>query len=130
MTKSNALAVLAVVAVLLMGSPSLQAHHGTAAFDMNRWITVKGTVTGFDWTNPHTYIYLDVKDDKGNIEKWTNEGGSPLMLSRYGWNRNIIKKGDQVTVSGHPAKDGTKFMRLEKLVLPNGQELPGNALVG
>ena len=97
---------------------------------MNKWVTLKGTVTSFDWTNPHSYVYLDVKDDKGNVEKWTSEGGSPLMLTRYGWNRNIIKKGDQVTVSGHPAKDGSKFMRLEKLVLPNGQELPGNALVG
>jgi hypothetical protein len=128
--KSNIYAALAVVAILLMVSSPVQAHHGTAAFDMNRWVSLKGTVTSFEWTNPHSYVYLDVKDDKGNVEKWTSEGGSPLMLSRYGWNRESIKKGDQVTVSGHPAKDGSKFMRLEKVVLPDGKELPGNALVG
>ena len=99
-------------------------------FDMTKMITVKGIVTNFEWTNPHSYVYVEVKDDKGNVEKWTAEGGSPLMLSRYGWSRGSVKNGDVVTISGHPNKDGKKVMRLEKIVLPDGTELPGNALVG
>jgi hypothetical protein len=124
------LAVVAVHFYLFLTPVPALPHHGIAMFDMTKWVTVKGTVTDFEWTNPHSYVYVDGKDDKGNADKWSAEGGSPLMLTRYGWSRGTVKKGDQVTLVGHPNKDGRKMMRLEKIILPDGKELPGNALVG
>lgn len=113
---------LALCAVLLR--PAL-AHHSSAAFDMDHRVTVKGTVTKFDWANPHTFIYLDVKNKAGAVEEWRVEGNSPNMLSRVGWTREIIKEGDAVTVTGAPAKNGTSVMRLDNVVLANGQKLDG-----
>ena len=92
-------------------------------FDMAHVTTVKGTVTDFEWTNPHTYVVLDVKDDKGNVEKWSAELGSPGMLGRVGSRKNMVKPGDQITAVGNRAKDGRSFMRLKKVIFADGQEL-------
>jgi hypothetical protein len=121
----NYLLVFPVTAVLLLLSlaGSTYAHHANASFDMINSATVKGTVTGFDWTNPHAYIYLDVKDAKGVMEKWSVEMGSIGMLARAGWRRDTVKPGDEITVVGNRAKDGKQFLRLSKLVFANGQEL-------
>ena len=121
----NRLAVFPVTAVLLLLSlaASTYAHHGFVSwFDMSRSVTVKGTVTSFDWTNPHAYIYLDVKG-KDAVEKWSVEMGSIGMLARAGWRRDTVKPGDEITVIGNRAKDGKTFLRLSKLVFSNGQEL-------
>ena len=100
------------------------AHHGIVAwFDMSRSITVKGTVTSFEWTNPHSYIYFDAKDEKGASEKWSAEMGGVPMLGRAGWRRETVKPGDQITLIGKPAKDGRHSILLDKVVLANGQEL-------
>ena len=122
----NRLAVFPVTAVLLLLSlaASTYAHHGFVSwFDMSRSVTVKGTVTSFDWTNPHAYIYLDVKDDKGAIVKWSAELGAIPMLTRAGWKRDTLKPGDEITMTGNPAKDGKPVMHLDKIVFANGQEL-------
>ena len=122
----NRLAVFPVTAVLLLLSlaASTYAHHGFVSwFDMSRSVTVKGTVTSFDWTNPHAYIYLDVKDDKGAIVKWSAELGAIAMLTRAGWKRDTLKPGDELTMTGNPAKDGKPVMHLDKIVFANGQEL-------
>jgi hypothetical protein len=95
---------------------------------MTHTTTVKGTVTGYEWTNPHAYIYLDVTDDKGNIEKWTTELPALGILTRDGWRRDTLKPGDQITAVGNRAKDGRMFVRLEKIVFANGQELAANVL--
>ncbi len=101
------------------------AHHGEANYDTEKTVHVKGTVTQFEFVNPHVQITLDVKNDKGEIEKWTGEARSPAMLSRYGgWDRNTIKVGDVITLYGHRTKNGTFFMRLEKIVKADGKELP------
>jgi Family of unknown function (DUF6152) len=110
---------------ILLVSVPLFAHHSSAAFDMDHLITIKGTVTNFEWTNPHTFIYLDVKNANGNIEQWRVEGNSPNMLTRVGWTRNIIKAGDQLTVTGAPARNGAKIMRLDSITLESGQKLDG-----
>ena len=89
---------------------------------MTNSATVKGTVTGFDWTNPHAYIYLDV-NGKDAVEKWSVEMGSIGMLARAGWRRDTVKPGDEITVIGNRAKDGKTFLRLSKLVFASGQEL-------
>jgi hypothetical protein len=119
-------AVFAVAALLLLLSlgGSAFAHHGFVSwFDMSKSTTVKGTVTSYDWTNPHAYIYFDVKDEKGAVEKWSAELGALGMLARAGWSRNTLKPGDEITATGNRAKDGKPIMHLDKIILANGQEL-------
>ena len=113
-----------IAALLLSLSGPALAHHGFVSwFDMGRSVTVKGTVTSFDWTNPHAYIYLEVKNEKGPTEKWTAELGAIAMLTRAGWKKDTLRPGDAITAIGNPAKDGKPIMHLDKIVLSNGQEL-------
>src|SRR5271166_4786745 len=121
----NKLAIIlaATFCAATVSSP-LQAHHGEANYDTTKTVSVKGTVTMFEFVNPHVQITIDVKNDKGEIEKWTGEARSPAMLSRYGgWDRNTIKIGDVITLYGHQTKNGTFFMRLQKIVKADGKEL-------
>jgi len=113
-----------VIGIVLLGvfHPAL-AHHGRASYDATKIFTIMGKVSSFQFSNPHVQLILDVKDDKGNIEEWIGEGTSPNMLVREGWNRKTIKTGDQITATGHPARNGTNSMRIEKVVLPDGREL-------
>ena len=99
------------------------AHHSTAEYDMTTLSSVKGTVTEFEWSNPHAYIHIDVVNDKGKTEQWTAELASIGMLSRVNWKRDTVKPGDQITIIGYRAKSGTNYMRLNKIVFANGQEL-------
>lgn len=115
---------LAVAAIFLALAGTAWAHHGTANYDMTKMVTVKGTVADFQFINPHVEIFLDVKDEKGNVKKWQAETNSPNLLHRAGWTRDSLKRGDEVTLSGHPAKDGSNLMRLDKVVLSDGKELP------
>lgn len=109
-------------------SRSIFAHHSAAEYDATKLVSVKGTVTQFEWTNPHAYIYMNVKDDKGEVEKWTAEIGSLGMLSRASWRKDTVKPGDQITVFGNRARDGRMVMRLDKAVLASGQELSARVL--
>src|ERR1700733_9496576 len=102
------LAVL-TVAVLTIPAPGL-AHHGTASYDTSKTVTVKGTVTEFQFSNPHVLIFVDVKDDKGNVQKWQGELTSPNHLERAGWTRTSIKVGDAITIAGYAAKTGATSM--------------------
>jgi|SRR5579872_3814 len=112
------------VLMLLSLAGATHAHHGINAwYDMTKSVTLKGAVTSFEWTNPHSYIHIDVKNEKGVIENWSAEIGNIGMLSRYGWRRDTLKHGDQVTLIGNPARDDKPLMRLDKAVLANGQEL-------
>jgi hypothetical protein len=115
-------------AVFLLVSGPLFAHHGTSAYDTTKLTTVKGTVTDFQFNNPHVMISVEAKDDKGKVETWISEANSPNVLTRHGWDRDIIKKGDQITVIGYRPKNGAKTLRLQKVVLSNGQELDPNSL--
>jgi hypothetical protein len=120
--------ILVLLAGLFVGPRPVLAHHSAAEYDAAKVVSVKGTVTQFEWTNPHAYIYLDVKDDKGDIEKWTVELGSLGMLSRANWRRDSVKPGDQITAFGNRAKDGRPVIRLDKVVFAGGQELSGRVL--
>jgi len=114
---------ITTLALLAVALPSY-GHHGASMFDMEHLITVKGTVTSFEWINPHSMIYADVKDDKGNVQKWAIETrGGPNALTRAGWSKETLKPGDEVTFTGHPAKNGTSSMRLAKVTLANGKEM-------
>ena len=115
--------LIAVLVSLLFNSGSAFAHHGTANYDMTKVVTVKGTITDFQFINPHTLILFDVKNDKGVIEHWQAEATSPNHLVRAGWSKDIIKAGDQITISGFRAKNGSTVMRFQKMVLANGQEI-------
>jgi DNA/RNA endonuclease YhcR with UshA esterase domain len=117
-----------VFAVLLMISTHVTAHHGTSAYDTTKLTTVKGTVMDFQFNNPHVMISVETKDDKGKVEVCVSEANSPNVLTRHGWNRDIIKKGDEITVIGNRPKNGAKTLRLQKVVLSNGQELDPNSL--
>jgi hypothetical protein len=128
MNKPMVVFVLAVSG--LAGSQPAFAHHARSSFDTDHSITLKGTVTNFEWTNPHAFIYLEVKDAKGNVENWRVEGNSPNMLSRAGWKKDMLKPGDLVSVTGTPAKKDTKILRLENLTLPNGQKFDGQGFNG
>jgi hypothetical protein len=118
----------AVISLLLVGSTSLFAHHGASPYDTSKLTTLKGTVTDFQFINPHVVIAVDVADDKGNVENWIGEANSPNVLSRHGWDKEVMKKGDQVTVIGNRGKNGSKTLRLQKVVLSNGRELDPNSL--
>jgi hypothetical protein len=117
-------AFILVVCAFVVSRPLL-AHHSSAAYDMEHPVNMKGVVTNMEWTNPHVFIFLNVKDDNGSVEEWRVEGNSPNMLVRTGWKREMIKAGDQLLVNGAPAKNGSKVMRLITLTLANGQKYDG-----
>ena len=122
--KSLGLCVAMIFAVLFF-STSILAHHGEVNYDTEKVVSVKGTVTDFQFINPHVQIFLDVKNDKGEIEKWNCEARSPIMLVRVGgWDKNTIKPGDVITASGFRGKNGSPTMRLKKIVLPDGRVMP------
>jgi hypothetical protein len=92
--------------LLLLSASALFAHHGNTAYDETIRVRIKGTVTEFIWTNPHSQIYLDVKDPKGKVVNWGVETNSPGILTRAGWTRRSVKPGDEVTIILCPAKNG------------------------
>ena len=95
-----------VVVVLLMVSIPLFAHHGNAAYDAATTVTVKGTVTGYIWANPHVFVKLDGKDDSGNTVHWIVEGQNPVSMMAIGWTKNTFKPGDEVEIDAMQAKNG------------------------
>ena len=122
--KKLALISAAILCVLIASAPLL-AHHGETNYDTEKLVTVKATVTKFEFINPHTQITLDVKNDKGQVESWVCEARSPAMLVRNGgWDKTTLKPGDVITAVGFRAKNGTNILRLKKIVLSNGKELP------
>ena len=126
--KNWRMAILAVLAGFLLVSLPVSAHHGASPYDTTKLTTLKGTVTELKFINPHVEISVAVKDDKGKVETWIGEANSPNVLSRHGWSKEMIKPGDQITVIGYRAKNGSYTLRLQKVVLSNGQELDPNSL--
>ena len=108
-----------VTFVLAFSSPVL-AHHGSAQFETKE-VTLQGTITEFDWSNPHTEIYFDVKESNGKVVHWGCETLSPAKLKRAGWDSKIVKPGDMVTIDLVAAKNGAPVGYLHRLVLPDGR---------
>lgn len=121
--KNRVVHVLGAMLALLSAGGQVSAHHGSANYDMSKSVSVKGTVTQFDFINPHSAIHLEAKDDKGNAEPWLIEADSPNNLARAGWSRESLKPGDRITVVGNRLKDGSKVMRLQKVIFADGKEL-------
>ena len=113
---------LLIIAVLLTAS-SVLAHHSNAAFDGDKVIVLKGTVTQWKWTNPHVGIFLSVDDGKGRKVEWQIEGRTPGQLDRAGWSRGSLKPGDVITIDFSPAKDGTRTGLLTRVRLADGTVL-------
>ena len=121
------LSLLAAILAFAAALP-LAAHHSFAAeFDGNKVIRLRGTLTKIEWTNPHSYFYIDVKDDKGNVVNWGCEAASPGALSRRGMKRGDVKLGDTVIVDGYLAKDGSHLIDARRVTLPDGRVVSGGS---
>lgn len=114
----------AVGAAWLLTAASASAHHSFAAeFDINRPVKLTGTVTKLEWTNPHAWVFVDAKDDKGNAESWAIELVGINDLLRLGWGRNKVKTGDVINVDGFGAKNGTNTVNAASVSLASTGEL-------
>jgi hypothetical protein len=109
---------------LFLFSGSAFAHHGSAAYDNMNPLTLTGTVKEFHFIQPHPLIALEVKDDKGAVVEWSIEMTAPNHLVRYGWSGKKLKPGDEITVTGNPAKNGLKVLNLRKISWANGEMIP------
>jgi hypothetical protein len=116
--------LLAALATGLMATGSAAAaHHGFAVFDTTHQQTVTGTVKNFEWTNPHTWVWLEVPNAKGGVDTWGFEGMSPNFLGRRGWTRTTLKPGDQLTVTFFPLRNGSNGGSFLSAKRPNGEQL-------
>jgi hypothetical protein len=128
--KSKFLLCVALGIVASLFSLPLSAHHGNAAYEMDKSVTLKGTVTQWVWANPHCILQLDVTDDHGQVVQWTAETENPSSMVHYGYTKQSMKPGDQITVTMLPAKNGKPIGRIVEVVLPSGQKLAGRGLQG
>lgn len=120
-TAHIAIGTALLVVVASAGRP-VSAHHSFAAeFDSNKPVTLSGAVTKVEWGNPHIWVYLDVKDDRGSLQHWQCEGGAPNTLTRNGWSKDSLKTDGQVTIEGFLAKDGSKTCNMRSVKLPDGR---------
>ena len=111
------------IALLTASFPVLAHHSFSAEFDAQKRISLKGTVTKVDWMNPHIWIYLDVKDEKGVSVRWQCEGGPPNTLTRNGWTKEALKEGDAVSIDGTLSKDGSRTCNATSINLPDGRKV-------
>ena len=125
--KGKLFAVLGAIVVVLLVSSTLLAHHAGTLYDRDHPVSLKGTVTQFVFTNPHAQIHFDVKDESGSVSNWVAETTSPSALFRLGWNKNTLKAGDTITVTGAPFKDGRKVLSIFKLTGGNAPVLTEGA---
>lgn len=117
------LQILALGAVgILVAASSLSAHHSWPV-DNSREVTVKGTVTGYTWANPHVMIGLDVTEDSGRIAKWDVGGPSLARMGGNGWNKDTLKMGEVITATGYRFADGANILRLQNIVMADGKEM-------
>jgi hypothetical protein len=116
--------VICMAGLTLSAALPMLAHHSFAAeYDDKQKLTLKGTVTKVDWMNPHIWVYLDAKDEKGAMIHWQCEGGPPNTLTRNGWTKDALKPGDQITIDGFRAKDGSNTCNSRSVTLPDGSKV-------
>jgi hypothetical protein len=119
----NSRVALLLMGILTLGAGVATAHHSFAIFDTAKTVTLEGSVTAFEWTNPHAYIEIDVTDEKGVVKHWSVEMGSPSILQQSGWKFRDLKHGDKVKVSLNPLRSGQSGGLLIQATLPDGRVL-------
>lgn len=115
--------LLSLAALFFLICIPVIAHHGPAEYDTNTQTSLKGTITDFQFMNPHSVIFFDVTDSAGATQKWSAEALSATSMVRQGWSKTMMKAGDQVTITGNISKNGSHTMRLNKIVLPSGKAM-------
>src|SRR5580692_9294080 len=121
--RKSAIGALVVAAGLLSASSPLPAHHGTATLDTSKTLTLKGSVTEWDWSNPHCLLQFDVKNESGQSVHWIAETQNPANMVYAGFGKASFKPGDEITVTLMPTKNGLPYGRIKLVVLPNGKAL-------
>jgi hypothetical protein len=117
-------AAVTTAGVLMAAAAPIFAHHSNAAmYDADKRTVIRGEVTKVQWTNPHSYIYIDVKDTSGKVVNWALEGFPPNTLLRTGWKTSMIKTGDVLSVEGATARDGSNHLLAREITLPDTQKL-------
>jgi hypothetical protein len=116
--------VAVMVAALQLGEVPALSHHSNVAFAVETVLTATGTVKQWQWSNPHTWLIMDVDDGKGGKVEWAMEGRAPGVLLRAGWSRSVLKAGDKVTVHYSPSKDGSKVGMIARVTMADGKVLP------
>jgi hypothetical protein len=121
--------ILAGLASIAMFRGAAMAHHGVAGYDMTKTITLHGTVSKFDWSNPHVVVYVDAKNEGGEMQHWTIEFAAPVHMVRAGWSKNSMKAGDEIVIDTHPSRNGAPIGISSTItfilkVAVNGQALP------
>jgi hypothetical protein len=125
------LIIFAAMGSLVLFSGVAMAHHGVAGYDMTKTVTLHGTVAKFDWSNPHVVVYVDAKNDSGELQHWTIEFAAPIHMVRAGWTKNAMKTGDDITIDTHPSRNGapvgisSTITFILKTVV-NGEALPSH----
>lgn len=129
--KAKLVMLLVLVAGLVMAGVPLFAHHGTGvAYETEKTVTLKGTVTEWIWANPHCGLLFDVADDKGQVVHWGAELSNPHSLSLSGFSKDVLKPGDKITISGQPARSGAPRINFDRLTLADGRALPEKEVKG
>jgi hypothetical protein len=113
---------LFLLVAALAAPAAVAAHHGAASFDTTMEVTLKGTVTEWQWFNPHCFLKFDVKGEDSTVRNWAVEAGNPTDMTKRGWSRNSFKPGDQVSVTLQPVKTGAPVGRIRSVVLADGRE--------
>ena len=124
------LGLIAGVALIALAASAFAHHPFAAEYDWTKPVTISGTVSKLEWTNPHAMLYMEGKDQNGQMKKWTLEMGSPSALTRAGWNRNSVKMGDQITVDAWMSKTKDDRANVKSVKLADGRELSGGSSIG
>ena len=120
------LSCAAVVLAVVAGAASVYAHHSlTVEFDITKTVTISGVITEMKWTNPHAWLYIDVKDEKGQTQNWAVEFASPNSLYRRGWRQTDLPPKSAITITGYPSRDNSRTMTSTDVKLPDGRTLFG-----
>ena len=127
---SKLAAAIAAIGLVVVATPVVAHHSFAAEYDANKQVTVKGSVTRIEWTNPHTHVYIDVKDDKGNMTNLKFELASPLVLLQCGWTARLLNVGDEVTVEGAMAKDASNRANARVVTLADGRRMSAGSSGG
>ena len=128
---SQLMRILTVAGTLVGAAIPAAAHHSfSAEFDANKQVKLEGRVVKMEWSNPHTWLFLDVEKPDGTVEHWSVEGGAPGVLLRAGWNRNSLPPGTKVIVQGFQSKDGAFRANSRSIEFPDGRTLDTGSSFG